>query len=1111
MKDLPHFLSISVTLALGAIAASGQEFLLQSDWRNTIPGPPPGNTAVSLWSGGNESAVSNGAPSGAPQNANGVHLVSSAIGQITDRVLGSPDGSNSLVAAAGQDLLNGENYQFTLGLGGTVQTNPAVTWTIIFPGGFDLTNGTVYSQNVAGNFDVNDLNSADAALRALLVMNPMDVNAAQQLVLLQEDRMSPLEWSGISALAYADKARLLGLPGPGGTNTEEDYCVELARGYFKQACDVFSQFLSNPSDATLAEGLDPSVGSAVSQQVAQIVDDYLRNLEEYEQASLSDFQIRSLSPFYDPSQQPGSTNLPAATVALLADIDSTQEQIQMRLLQTSPFTSLPAYTSSLAGQIRTMLRQLSQMHNSIVNGNITFIAGASGESTNALLFYSSFSSSFFPIFSTQLTGDGNASTFSLALGLASNFTQYASVQEQAASNVIANVTQLAYDYTSNQAALQQQYASQLINLCGYASVDGNGTPNPDIFFAALPPGLRETTAVSYLTNYSLADTGAIYQEWLALAQAETNLVIANLNLSNTFETMLQQKQVADVIYSNELNLATMYLTNGQQIAAIDLQEGQVQAQADVELAQIQASAAESQSGVSSTLGDIGSAIGDVAAIGSIFGFARPEPRGGVVAHSPSLDNVLSIISGDDDDEDSMDSDDGDDSWDDDDSGGDVASETSDAYDSAATSLQGASVQADTAIQLAQLNGQIAQIQSSEQAEVEYADADQTVQNLALEIDSLQMQAQSQAAAIQVAALNVDQEKSKLATLLLQVPALLQQYVRAATLASDSPAFSSNLLTARNAAMQQANDAFVLAQQWCFLAAQCFNYEDNCSSDVNEKNYLPAVLAARNTGALMPLLNDMAGSNALLAASCQGSVSTAYVPISLRNQIFQQNLTVITGTNAVTFYEPILTNGQVLTNGAASLAAWTRLLQTHLETNTEGTLVRTLLLDFRISLDPDVAGGVPQNPFYSCQNFGETIAPYDNAEVKCNGVQVNISTSGLSLASGTTFTVQLAQNGASTVRNLGYANPGSFLRYFNFGYYAVEPVQASFNDFGGSYGTGAFQFRSPANDDWQLAISDDYPGGPNTTLLNNLNTVTDIQLAFGVQGYTDPVAAFNCTH
>lgn len=81
-------LQLVCLLAFGAApTAKADRIFLQSYWQNTIPAAntASGTNGVAIWAGGNESAVSN-----APCSANGICLVSSAIGQITSQAEALP-------------------------------------------------------------------------------------------------------------------------------------------------------------------------------------------------------------------------------------------------------------------------------------------------------------------------------------------------------------------------------------------------------------------------------------------------------------------------------------------------------------------------------------------------------------------------------------------------------------------------------------------------------------------------------------------------------------------------------------------------------------------------------------------------------------------------------------------------------------------------------------------------------------------------------------------------------------------------------------------------------------------------------------------------------------
>lgn len=469
------------------LAAQGLNTKPIASLRFTMPPGTAGNTATAIF------AVS-GTPnvSGPPSD---MFLAQSAIGQMTAQSLGYPQAAHDLAAAAASAGNRAQGYRYVTDMfGEVVSINPAANWTIVFPGGFDPASGTILTNppNDSINYDTNLINEAEYILRARLRVNPFDADAAQQLVLLQEDRMLPLEWSGTEAIGFATTARFMGLPPVNGVSAEI-LALQRASGYYRAACDVLSRFLGNPFDASLAEGENAFLAGSVTNEVAQLVDDYLRSLAEYAGARLREFQIRSLAQFYDPSQQQTS-RLPQSTAALLSDIDNACAEIQLRLLLTSPFQSLPSYTGNAAGEVRSLMFQLGRLHESVLLGRITFVAGASGDTHDPSLFYGEYTSSFIPFFNDQLTQHGNISSYDVAYGLAQTFAQYASGLEAAASNAVQSRVQQAYDYQSSQADLQNQYNNQLVALCGYSAFDASNAPLPDIFFAALPPGDREAAA-----------------------------------------------------------------------------------------------------------------------------------------------------------------------------------------------------------------------------------------------------------------------------------------------------------------------------------------------------------------------------------------------------------------------------------------------------------------------------------------------------------------------------------------------------------------------------------------------------------------------------------------
>jgi hypothetical protein len=1074
-RPLAACFNLLVSLSLfTAPQVLAQEIFLHSYWLNAIPGSPPGMSNASIWAGGNESS---GTTNDSPYSANGICLAESAIGQITAQSDGYPNAANNLAALGDNLRTNASIYHFTNYGNGPVAV-PATAWNVVFPGGFDPISAVsgasgpfTYPAGVSSTYNLNEIAEVDYVLRARLEVNPADTDAAQQLVLLVEDQILPLEWDGTEAMCYSTFARLqLGPWMVNGTNTET-VAVEYARGYFSNACNVFVQFLANPFNADLIEGQNPLVSAAVTNQTAQIVEDFLRNLLEYGQASLTDFQLRSMANFYDPTVTGSTPSQP-----LLNDIDSTVNQIQLLLLLASPFQSdLPVYTTSTVGQIRSLLHDIRRLHQSIILGRITFSEGASDNQTgDTSLNYGEFTTAFVPFFTTQ---SGQNSSFYVAFNLAQSFVTYAMAQESAASNDIVQVLNLQYTWASDEMGLENQYLPQLESLCGTVT-DSNANTWADIYTAGLQsgfptaPGPREALIMQIETNGSGLTfnytAGTIYQQWQAVLTAQTNLLKDTVSLNATFSNMVVDTQVANTVYSNEVSLAELILTNGQQISAIDIQEGQDEAQAALAIAQIQATEAKTQAD--------NTGFGQML---NVISFTTGTPGNFSINPGAITSAAATIANG---------------------------------YDQAAADLEIGQVSANLDTQLAALNAQIEQINANEQAQAEYVQADTTMLNLSANLASLQGQAQAQEVQIQLDAQAVDQERSKLANLMSQVGSLLEAWTRAQALLNPNSnlQFTSNLLVIRDATIQQADDAFALAQEWAFLAALCFNYVDNCPQDQTSYNFIQKMLAARNASALNLPLKEMESALTLLGAGCQGSVDYDTVQFSIRNNFYQANQ--YSGTN-ITSYEPVLQGDIVLTNAAASLGAWTNYLASNIITNR--LRQRVLVLTFSTSLDYQIVGGEQSyDPLWNCFEFGGILYSGQAGQQQLYGVQVNFVTSGFTFPAGAQagFGVAIAQNGTSVVRSRGFGNtissaPG--FRYFNFSSFGAE-VTASANGFSASDGTPAFQGRSPANTVWQLSVIDDGPGGNNNALLNNLSALTDIQLQLGIQSFTDQTALTECT-
>jgi hypothetical protein len=257
---------------------------------------------------------------------------------------------------------------------------------------------------------------------------------------------------------------------------------------------------------------------------------------------------------------------------------------------------------------------------------------------------------------------------------------------------------------------------------------------------------------------------------------------------------------------------------------------------------------------------------------------------------------------------------------------------------------------------------------------------------------------------------------------------------------------------------------------------------------------------------------MESTATLITSGCQNSPSYNTVQFSIRNNFVQANQNTFNGTNLVaTSYEPVLQGGLVLTNAAASQAAWANYLASNLITNEFGQ--RVLVLNFSTSLTSQDIGGFQYDPFWTCSTFGTTIfSGSDNNGNQLHGVQAALTVPGslsLPLGSSAGFSIQLAQVGTSAIRTRGFGDtattPG--FRCFNFGYFGVG-FEAAANNLNGNGGTASFQGRSPANSQWQFSMNES-DNANNAALINNLSQLTDIQLQFSILSYTDQIALQNC--
>jgi hypothetical protein len=1026
--------------------------------------------SVAIWSGGNLDFVAD-APTAVFVTSSGLasaSLVQSAIGQMVAGPLGYAGASSNLIASAQTAIDSGAAYRYHL-LPGTSQPIglQGGAFNIIFPGVPTTfgTNGIVEGDPTI-NYFPDQLRNAEAAARAALRLNPNDTNAAHLLVQTFAERLYPLTFAGNSALVLASRSRLTGQnPALAEIN---NYAIAIS--FFNQAADVFRELAGYSSDALLVEGQNPDIGQALTEDVSSLLDGFLRAAGQRADA-LFQYELRRYQTDYrDPTRPFYSIN-----TNLLNDIDSAGATLRGDLLLASQFNFLPAFNFAEGSRVVTLLNDLASLRASITQARLIFVAGSSGTGSETPdQRYAEYTTDYVPFFAPD-PNNPNQNNFERALGLANLFVNDSKNQDGLAEAAIEKIAINDYQNQTAQNDIQVKYESELLDLCGSASNDSNGSPVPDIFFAALSPGQREQMAGGLLTNgYALSanNTGLIYQQWNAVEQATTELNSAQLGLSNIFSEMQNRQDIETQISGGQRQIANLINADGEKVVALDQEAGEIQAQLAIAIGDIQAQAAEKQ--------------------------ANNSMIGGIISASPGL--ITSAISGNyagllaagaq--------------------AGGGIYTAMQNAYASAEAARAAGQASAAANRRLADIQAQKDRISALERSQIQFESANETDLRLAEALHSLVLQAEQQRLTILLAMQKLDQENAKLASLFQRVSYLLSAYRRAIILQNQNPQDSPDYRLDRDAIVLRAEDAFVLAQQWSFVAAQAFAYRDNRPLP-DTANYIASVLAARNGQQLGAVLNLLTSANGKLDLSYQSSPYATKITVSIRNDLLQNN---------------VLTNDQVFTsNGVLDLAraysyeptaggttfqasddAWLQFLQTHVSHNEDGSI--SLGIPFGLGLENLFQDLFQRNPLFDRTVFGRVIqtdlGAGGNKGVRINFVLRGVPTGGTFQGGANPAVVAgLSQEGLALVRRSAWKcdSDRTGLRVFNDIPRFSGKVDAAINNIEALPGTEAFKERSPANTKWVIEINN-FDSFNNGLLLNNLALLKDIQLQFFVRGFQD---------
>ncbi|HVR35901.1 MAG TPA: hypothetical protein VMS21_08625, partial [Methylomirabilota bacterium] len=419
--------------------------------------------------------------------------------------------------------------------------------------------------------------------------------------------------------------------------------------------------------------------------------------------------------------------------------------------------------------------------------------------------------------------------------------------------------------------------------------------------------------------------------------------------------------------------------------------------------------------------------------------------------------------------------------------------------------------------LAELNAEIeAQkqlIHTAEAAAIQFAQRDQALWKTEEAWQDAMLDYERAALNVLMAEQRLLMQKAELANLHSRVAFLIQEMRKAIVLNTQTlnPLARPDYRLWMDFVNRHAEDSFMRAQEWLYLAAKAAQYKVNSSANVSDIGArIEAILRARRGTDLRVIRNQLSADvNTLYLA--QGTPTTALpIPFRIRHYVVQNNFVAFDLEGDI---DPALSLFETQLDGESSLlasdAAWLEFLNSRVIVDSTTGSVR-LEIPFSTSLHrPNVVPGpgfeplkARQNPLFSNTRYSDLIG-FTSGSSTAFGVRVNIRGRNLSLDSGQNVVARLRQEGASYLRTAKWeVNPQAF-RVWN-----LKPVDGlvicSVNGSGAAtLSTPQFHERSPANDRWILVIDTlEGAGGNNGALLSQLQNITDIEVAFSIKAFTN---------
>lgn len=742
---------------------------------------------------------------------------------------------------------------------------------------------------------------------------------------------------------------------------------------------------------------------------------------------------------------------------LLETLDQRHWKVVGQLLFTGMFAGVPAEDVPEVLQIRQAVGALERLRDSIANGRLSFVALGSTERVQSFG-YREYPPEYVPFFRDLTTDNLNRdSSFDNLKTRAKELANWSVARDEAARAASQAFLQDNYNLETALTDIKTRYSQELGNLCGLVR-DEQGSLVPDLALAVLAPEHRDAR---YPYNRPGEAKGALYAQYkrIELARNEVNGVV--LDLENLISNLRKKAQIGREIAQGQENIAYLILANGEKLKALDIEQGEAEAQAAEKLGEV-------GRGWESV---VASATREFAFSGGNWGTA------GAAAANTLLGQ-----------------------W-----------ETADRARDSAT------IQAELARRRAQIQAKRTEILATQSAKIQFQVRDETVLRTEEAIHAMILEAQRMRLNILLAEQRRDMENLELQNMLGRAQFLVQEYVAAVHLQRADPRNSPDFRLVRDLTLRDAEETFIHAQEWAFLAAKAAQYRENRQNESTQIGHLlRQVLRARNGPQLDTALQGLESAMTQLIASLGGTQLDPAV-ISLRHDVFQRNIARYDANGDLDLARSSLERTPA---GITSEAEWDAWLTNNVQTLPNGS--SRLVLRFATSLLRQAgASGRNLNPLYKPLQYNGLIF-YRPAQGDF-GVEINLRGKQLEgLSDASPPSVFLRQEGASYIRNtpasLDRLDAGlmvwnlSRARLWQGSYQAVgdldpaelartaetSTIKASYNNFKGLYGGARLHELSPANDRWVFII--DFDETANRPLADQLDRIDDIEIRFSIRGF-----------